>query len=758
MNRKTIIACISVLAVLLTGVVIAVAILYSDKEDTPDPSEIRSDSRLSLITAVPSDAVMVVTFPDLKTAGAIFSDSTRTVLYFMGSREESPFNEFMQHGLSRSGSVRAANTVLSLHYNGELVPLLAIDACRADSTIPDDVSDLMAYAEETGLSAGYVDCSDIVEKDGHLSRRSVLLVSPSDVLVKSAERHLAKGISVADSDGFSECTAALAGNDIMILLSNENVGKLFTSIADRSLYGYSDFFKRMAKWTAFSLEEASEERIQLGGYASWDAGNADFFEVFDNILPAKSSVYSILPSYTLFMASIPMRDCKSYISAYDTYLDGTGTLGKIQPLRAGLGKTAGISPEAWAEILDIKEVATASFIVDDRIESVVLVKPGKEDAATIFRGTDIGDLKSYKPDVHTYAYPGFASSLFGTVFSAADEGCFTYIGGWIVSGSDAAVREYTEGRALENTLDRYMSDSGLQDRIPGRELFFASYLSFTEDVYLCDRIFKPHYAGSVKESFDGISYEPLGITVFKDKEEIRYSASLERVTVKKSKAPVAERDTVVNIPSGPFKVKNSATGKTNYFYQQDNGYLCLKDDTGKGMWAVPFKSGICGAAGNVDYFANGKLQILFASGSSLYLIDRLGRFVNPFPVELGKEISVGPGIYDFNGKRKYNVMVLHKDNTIDMYNLQGKKPAGWKPITAAETIKGLPEAVKTGGRTYWVVRTSLQTLIFGFYGGEPLTKYDGDRMIRRDSPVTPASGGAVTVVCYDGKERTIKLQ
>jgi hypothetical protein len=48
-------------------------------------------------------------------------------------------------------------------------------------------------------------------------------------------------------------------------------------------------------------------------------------------------------------------------------------------------------------------------------------------------------------------------------------------------------------------------------------------------------------------------------------------------------------------------------------------------------------------------------------------------------------------VYDFNGAKAYNIMVLHKDNTIEMYNLKGRKPSSWKTIAAPETIKSLPE-------------------------------------------------------------------
>ena len=228
--------------------------------------------------------------------------------------------------------------------------------------------------------------------------------------------------------------------------------------------------------------------------------------------------------------------------------------------------------------------------------------------------------------------------------------------------------------------------------------------------------------------------------------------------MKKTKAPSFERDTTVVVPAGPFKVKNSHTGKMNTFYQNSQNALCLRDENGKDLWGVPFGKPICGTVHNVDYYANGKLQFLFGAGNSIYLIDRLGRYVNGFPLELGEEIVLGPDVYDFSGARKYNIMVLHKDNTIQMYNLKGKMPQAWKGITAAETIKALPERLTLSGKDFWVVRTSIQTLIFPFYGGEPLTVYEGDSKIRPDSEVKVAGPMSVDVSCYDGKTRTVNLQ
>ena len=77
------------------------------------------------------------------------------------------------------------------------------------------------------------------------------------------------------------------------------------------------------------------------------------------------------------------------------------------------------------------------------------------------------------------------------------------------------------------------------------------------------------------------------------------------------------------------------------------------------------------------------------------------------------------------------------------------------PLTE-ETVKNLPELVEVGGKRYWAVRTSVQTLIYPFEGGDPITRNEGGKMLKPDTPLTPVSKG-VSAECYDGKTRTVKL-
>lgn len=177
---------------------------------------------------------------------------------------------------------------------------------------------------------------------------------------------------------------------------------------------------------------------------------------------------------------------------------------------------------------------------------------------------------------------------------------------------------------------------------------------------------------------------------------------------------------------GPFEVKNCATGKMNSLLLADGNLTLTETATDLLLWSRPFPGHLAGRAATVDYFANGKLQFLFISGDALHLYDRLGREVGGFPVTLRKPVLLGPVVYDFSAQRRYNIIVLNRDNTIDMYNLKGVAPSSWKGIAPKEKITGLPEYRVEGGKSYWIVHTETNTQVYDFYAGEPIKVLEGN--------------------------------
>jgi len=199
-----------------------------------------------------------------------------------------------------------------------------------------------------------------------------------------------------------------------------------------------------------------------------------------------------------------------------------------------------------------------------------------------------------------------------------------------------------------------------------------------------------------------------------------------RDTVAQTVAVVEEQVVIEGLDKldGPFEVTNGQTHKTNLLSRKGNE-LILTDENSAQLWAIPFESQLCGMAATVDYYSNKKLQFLFASGSSVYLYDRLGRPVKGFSLNLPKEVLLGPAVYDFNHNGKLYVGVLHKDNSFAVYDMKGVQPAKWQGITAPSTIIAMPQYVENGKTSYWVVKVKGKTLVYSFYGGEPVKTCEG---------------------------------
>jgi len=708
MSRKSLILCLSVLAVLVVGTGLAVAFLYSGVESAKPAkaSKVASQDRYKLLAAVPSDAVLV----------ACFSDK----------------------------GILDSRMAVSMHYSGKLLPLYVYDAGKASELPSDAAASLIDSLVRKGLTARYA-----------VADRSMVIASESEALVQSSLRHLDKSMSVMDAPGFTEASDLVSSDDVLIV-SNIHASYLLPAVFTKKYASYSGFMSRLSDWTAFDISEGGRT-FSMDGSVVYDSDAAEFMTVLQNAQPSVSSLSEMIPSYTVFAASLPLGDIEAYVTGYKAYLDSRQLLQKSNANQKSLSGKAGIAPYDLMTSIGVREVASVSFMAGGKLETVNMIRTDKDIPEVLFKGTEGFSKKAYSPAVHSWPYAGFAASVFGNLFSLADESCFTWMNGWVISGSMNAVQEYVDGRALEYTLSQYMADASQPDLLAERKSTFVSYFSFSEDYKVLDNAFKTAFLKFAAPLYEGAEYAPAVVSVAPGKSAPAVSVDVMKLQLQKTKAPAFERDTTVVVPKGPFQVRNSGTGKMNSFYQNSHLSLCLSED-GKDLWGVPFKEPLCGTAQNVDYYANGKLQIVFGAGSKVYMIDRLGRYVTGFPVDLGKEILIGPDVYDFNGSKKYNVMVLHKDNTVEMYNLKGQKPSSWKGIRAEETIKALPERITVGGNSFWVVRTSIQSLIYPFYGGEPLTAFKGDQMIRPDSDVKAVDGTTVEVTCYDGKKRTVKLK
>lgn len=721
MNKKTLITLLAAVAVLVAAIAVAIFFLYSETGRKPGGNSARFQETHPLVAAVPSDAALVFCVKDFGTAEAYLTDTAAIFGQLMSGK---------LNGLFRSSypSLRKAGTILSLHYSKDFAPLLVISTGTVPLDTTEDVRKLLAAADTCGLHAKI--------RDGDI------LISTSETIINSSLRHLSGGLSVMNADGFSELASEMNGSDILFI-SNAYSDILIRTFCNARLFKHSTFFERLAKWSAFSITAHAGNGIAMSGSVLDDEDPSYYLNLLRKAGSGTIGVAEILPAEVDFVASLPIKNIAAYIEGHRNYLDARSSLEKYKAALDAQKKDAGSNAEEWARQLDIQEIAVADLHVGNALRRILLIKPGNKPAMP--------------EGIQEYSWKNFAKTLFGGIFSAESEDTCAWAGGWILAGSKSVVEECMSSESRHETLKERLARAGLQSRIPNRNCGFFLYHALSEDPATIDKSFAPELAKAFRKTLAGVTFVPTTLSVLFEGETTSVRFNYDRVNVSRSRAPAVDRDTIVNVPKGPFPVKNSATGKTNTFYQNTHKSICLQDEKGKDLWGIPFQEDLCGYVEEVDFFNNGKIQYLFAAGSNLYLIDRLGRFVNGFPVNLGKEIALGPKVFDFTGAHGYSAMVLYKDNSVGLVNLHGKPKKDWKGITVKETVKTIPELLNVGKSRFWIVRTSMQTLLFPFNGGDPVVRGEGDKMIRPDSPITVNGSGSITAKCYDAKDRTYKI-
>ena len=678
MNKKSVIVAVVAIALMLAGIAWAVYRLYSKPQGTEIP--VKSD--YSLLKAVPSDAAAVFVFDGSREARNVIADSCGVLTSFL---QKGPFMEYLS-------AVGSRKTVISLHNSGALVPLIIAEEAKQDSL---SRSQLEALARSASFKLEFTE--------------GLVLASRSETLLAASVRHLESGLSVLSAPGMKEACASISGPSL-VFLNNSQASKLMQTFGGAAVAPKSGFVRRFADWTAFRMEPGPEQ-IALKGTATVLPRTAGYLTAFSGYQGGTTTFASMLPGSVASVLAIPVADAEDYLSRYRDFRDSEGTL-RAYDADLENGKGHDMNPLKWYNSLKLKEIALAGFRSGSTVFKVLMLRCAQDGGK---KGT-----------IEANNYSGYPSRVLGPEFKTDDSLCLHLGGGWRAYGCKEALDMFKDPEFLSYTLKDRLGEAGIQ--VPAGMLAYASLGDAPE---LVSRYLQETPSKAVLLYTTGASYAPLFASLKPgSKPELNITLS-RRMEAQANRGGSFLKDTTVVVPTGPYDVENFTTGKTNSLYQNKNLAICLNDEKGKGVWGIPFREKICGRVECIDYYNNGRKQFLFAAGSSLYLLDVKGRFVQGFPVDLGREVRLGPAAYDFTGAGGYTVMVLHKNNTLQMYNLHGQKPKDWKGIAPEEKIRALPELYEHEGKRYWIVTTSGATAIYPFNGGEPLTRREAEKLLKK---------------------------
>ena len=538
MDKKNLIICIVALAALIGAIAFGISSLYSGKDgDLREADNAAAIERFSLLQAIPSDAAMILYFKDLDHALSLLTDSTKAFSALVTDPKQGTFDRFVRHASAEKYSGMKA--AISVHFSGDLIPLLICNTGRNTGDTTAKASNLIDYASLAGLHHRLLD----------FGKDQLLLISRSETLIHSSVRHIDNSSSILEDPALASLAPTVTGSDV-IFVSNNYAGKIMGAHLDRRFLRYADFFKRLSGWTAFQIEESKDSHLGIRVLSAMSESPSCWFNVARRSGDGESRVAEVLPYHTDFVISQSVSDLEGYFEGYKAYLDACSKLDTWKK-----------KPETWARELRIREVAKAEFHIGTRLEQVLLVRTGSRQ-----------NLEGIVPNDQA----GYIPALFGPLFSIDDDSFAAASKEWLVFGGKAALEGILDEGFLDINLRTWLSDAGLSSRFPAKGNRFSCYWSPGEDPSQTASVFRGKASQAILEAIKGIGYAPFFLTLSDDL-DIRMDA--DRVNVTRSQVPTVERDTVVVVPQGPFKVHNSGTNATNLFYQAPNLYLCLKEES-----------------------------------------------------------------------------------------------------------------------------------------------------------------------------------
>lgn len=551
----------------------------------------------------------------------------------------------------------------------------------------------------------------------------LLLVSPSSILVEDAVRQLGLKSSPEDNRSFTR-VARTAGMNVTgnLYLKYEMAGKLLDGlVADR--YDYS-FIRHFGGWTELDLT-VREDAYLLNGFTSSLPGKNSFAGVLMEHSPRKTGMERIIPDNAAAFMILGIEDLDKYRDSYAGYLKEHGDpdffTGKLDELNRQYGTDlAGtisgfFHDEAGVVFMDTRNAdhdENTYFIMGtdgrSRAGEAMLAlldkirKKAGSPAGTMEHSVRIDGDVVYT--VYEMPVPFLARKIFGNVFRGVKNNYFTFVDNYLVFGNSIAALERLIRSNLRNTtLSSDIEFNRLSDYFSSRSNF-CFYINFARSMDFLGDYLEPETMELLQDRQDILRQFQGAAFQLTSEGDLLYNNIFLKHTPDLREEPrtlwESRLDTAVDFK--PALVLNHYTKENEIFVQDLSNRIYLISNSGLILWKLKLEGKIMGDVYQVDFYGNGKLQLLFNTRDKIHLIDRNGNYVDRYPVTLRSTATNGMALFDYDRDGDYRMPVATEDKRVYMYNLEGNIVSGWDFGKSEHEVTRPLQHFRIGSRDYIV--------------------------------------------------------
>ena len=202
-------------------------------------------------------------------------------------------------------------------------------------------------------------------------------------------------------------------------------------------------------------------------------------------------------------------------------------------------------------------------------------------------------------------------------------------------------------------------------------------------------------------------YNSSGFQLTIENDYFHINGVLTKYDKENSKSALRERFSIDfdnDIIVGPQLVKNHLNGTKDILVQDIQNNLILLSNKGKIFWKKQLDGKILGEVKQIDMYKNGRLQLAFSTSNKVYVLDRNGNEVNPFPLNFKDKITQPLSVFDYDSNKSYRLLVTQGSQLL-MYDAKGKRVKGFNYKSDKKEITSQPKHIRISRKDYIVFKS-----------------------------------------------------
>lgn len=182
---------------------------------------------------------------------------------------------------------------------------------------------------------------------------------------------------------------------------------------------------------------------------------------------------------------------------------------------------------------------------------------------------------------------------------------------------------------------------------------------------------------------------------------------------------------------GPISVQNFVDNSLEFVVQDENDVMHLLTSEGSLVFSYQLDGPVISEIFQVDYYKNGKLQLLLATENQVYIVDRLGNIVPSFPVSINAGRITHLNLVDYSNSKEYRFFIGTDEGNLLLLDKGGNLLDGWNPkkISSQLAIKPAHHRIAGVGDRMVALTVNGQLYFFNRRGeselGSPIRLGDG---------------------------------